>query len=38
MLLQLEEVVAAGFDARHFVTGLGQHAQPARLQDEATCP
>ena len=33
MLLQLEEVVAAGFDAHHFVTGLGTTPpQPPRLQ------
>ena len=37
MLLQLEEVVAAGFDAHHFVTGLGQHLRNLMVcKDEAT--
>ena len=37
MLLQLEEVVAAGFDAHHFVTGLGQHLRNLLVcKDEAT--
>lgn len=37
MLLQLEEVVAAGFDAHHFVTGLGQHLRNLLVsKDQAT--
>ena len=37
MLLQLEEVVAAGFDAHHFVTGLGQHLRNLMVcKDEST--
>ncbi len=37
MLLQLEEVVAAGFDAHHFVTGLGQHLRNLMVcKDDAT--
>ena len=37
MLLQLEQVVAAGFDAHHFVTGLGQHLRNLLVcKDEAT--
>ena len=37
MLLQLEEVIAAGFDAHHFVTGLGQHLRNLLVcKDQAT--
>ena len=37
MLLQLEEVVAAGFDAHHFVTGLGHHLRNLMVcKDEST--
>ena len=37
MLLQLEEVVGAGFDSHHFVTGFGQHLRNLMVcKDEAT--